>query len=249
LKSEFLSTVSHELRTPLNVIIGYTEMLRDGASGQVPREQLELIQRIDARSHELLELLEATLHVGRIETGRDAVALTPVKVRELVEAIHAATAGLPRPPRVLFLWDRSQELDGTIVTDCAKAALVVRNLVSNAFKFTAEGRVTLRIVPGDGTLSIEVSDTGVGIPPEQVPVIFEMFRQLDNSPTREHGGVGLGLYIVKQVVNRLGGTVTVDSAVGFGSTFRVTLANYVPAEEVGGVTSELGVPFAARATG
>jgi signal transduction histidine kinase len=223
LKSEFVSTMSHELRTPLNVIIGYVEMLREEAAGPITLEQRDLIDRLDARGRELLELIEATLHVGRLEAGRELVDIAPIELSELVQALKASTAGLPRPPGVAFEWDMPSDVRDSIMTDRAKLALVVRNLVSNAFKFTTEGRVLVCITASEKTLAIEVRDTGVGIGAEHLPIIFEMFRQVDGSTTRRHGGVGLGLYIVKQFVTRLGGTVDVQSIPGEGSTFRVVL--------------------------
>jgi signal transduction histidine kinase len=228
LKSEFVSTMSHELRTPLNVIIGYTEMLREGAVGPITPGQRELIDRLDARGRELLELIEATLHVGRIEAGRDIVQLAPVHIPELLLALQASTAGLPRPPAVAFDWEVPTGPRRQIVTDRAKLALVVRNLVSNAFKFTSEGRVLVRLAFAEESLVIEVHDTGIGISEEHLPLIFEMFRQVDGSMTRRHGGVGLGLYIVKQFVNRLCGSVTVTSTPGRGSVFRVVVPGLVP---------------------
>jgi signal transduction histidine kinase len=233
LKSEFVSTVSHELRTPLNVIIGYTDMLRDGAADPLSGKQLDLLLRVDACARELLELIEATLHVGRIETGREGVALAPLSVPELVDALEASVAGLPRPPGVALEWECPATAAGAIVTDRAKVGLIVRNLVSNAFKFTPAGRVVVRVVPREASLSIEVADTGIGIPPEQVPLAFEMFRQLNAAPTRRYGGVGLGLYIVKQFVLRLGGSVEVQSTPGVGSTFRVTIPRAAPAAAAG----------------
>ena len=223
LKSEFVSTMSHELRTPLNVIIGYTEMLREGGAGPISPAQLELVDRLDARGRELLELIEATLRVGRLEAGRDTVEIAPIELPHLVQALQAATAGLPRPEGVGFEWEVPREARPTILTDRTKLALVVRNLVSNAFKFTPDGKVVVRTMLRGGTLVIEVRDTGVGIGAEHLPIIFDMFRQVDGSMTRRHGGVGLGLYIVKQFVARLGGTVEVASTPGRGSTFRVLL--------------------------
>ena len=227
LKSEFVSTMSHELRTPLNVIIGYTEMLREGAVGPITTGQRELIDRLDARGRELLELIEATLHVGRLEAGRDMVEICAVPLADLLKALHTSTAGLPRAPGVAFEWETPEDLGQRIMTDRAKVSLVVRNLVSNAFKFTSQGEVVVRMMVQNEALVIEVSDTGIGIGAEHLPVIFDMFRQVDGSTTRRHGGVGLGLYIVKQFVTRLGGTVDVTSTVGSGSRFRVVLPGVI----------------------
>jgi signal transduction histidine kinase len=243
--------VSHELRTPLNVIIGYTDMLRDGAADPLSAKQLDLLLRVDTCARELLELIEATLNVGRIETGREGVALAPLSVPELVDALQASVAGLPRPPGVALEWVCPTTASGAIVTDRAKLGLIVRNLVSNAFKFTPSGRVVVRVQPREASLVIEVADTGIGIPPEQVPLAFEMFRQLNATPTRRHGGVGLGLYIVKQFVLRLGGSVEVQSAPGVGSTFRVTIprGSIVPAAGPGSADTPTddGRPRAAHA--
>lgn len=227
LKSEFVSTVSHELRTPLNVIIGYTEMLRDGAVGDLSGGQRDLVDRLDTRGRELLDLVEATLQVNRLEAGRDQVATAPISLAELVRALDVSTAGLPRPPGVSFEWRLPQAPGAMLRTDRAKLALVVRNLVGNAFKFTAAGKVEVRLAMTADLLTIEVEDTGIGIPADQIPVIFDMFRQVDGSETRKHNGVGLGLYIVKQFVTRLGGRVEVESALGKGSTFRVTFPGAV----------------------
>jgi signal transduction histidine kinase len=227
LKSEFVSTVSHELRTPLNVIIGYTEMLRDGAAGALSGEQRDLIDRLDTRGRELLDLVEATLQVNRLEAGRDQVTTTPISLAELVRALDVSTAGLPRPPSVSFEWRLPQAPGAMLRTDRAKLALVVRNLVGNAFKFTAAGKVEVRLALARDVLNIEVEDTGIGIPADQIPIIFDMFRQVDGSETRKHNGVGLGLYIVKQFVTRLGGNIEVESSPGRGSTFRVSFPGAV----------------------
>jgi len=227
LKSEFVSTVSHELRTPLNVIIGYTEMLRDGAVGALSGDQRDLVDRLDTRGRELLDLVEATLQVNRIEAGRDQVNTTPIALAELVRALDVSTAGLPRQPGVSFEWRLPEAPGAMLRTDRAKLALVVRNLVGNAFKFTSAGRVEVRLRLAGDDLAIEVEDTGIGIPADQLPIIFDMFRQVDGSETRRHNGVGLGLYIVKQFVTRLGGRIEVASAPGTGSTFRVTFPGAV----------------------
>jgi signal transduction histidine kinase len=229
LKSEFVSTVSHELRTPLNVIIGYTEMLREGAVGDLSGDQRDLVDRLDTRGRELLDLVEATLQVNRIEAGRDQVNAAPIALTDLVRALDVSTAGLPRQPGVSFEWRLPEAPGAMLRTDRAKLALVVRNLVGNAFKFTSAGKVEVRLSLVRDVLAVEVEDTGIGIPTDQLPIIFDMFRQVDGSETRKHNGVGLGLYIVKQFVTRLGGRIEVTSVPGKGSTFRVTFPGAVVA--------------------
>jgi signal transduction histidine kinase len=229
-KTDFVSTMSHELRTPLNVIIGFTEMLRDGAAGPVTQSQLELIDRVDARGRELLELIEATLHAGRLEAGRDSVDVAPIGLPELLAVLEASASGLPRPAGVEVEWEAPTALGVPLYTDRAKLALVVRNLVGNALKFTHDGRVVVRLRPQGDALLVEVCDTGIGIDAAHLPVIFDMFRQVDGSMTRRHGGVGLGLYIVKQCVVQLGGSVEVESEPGRGSVFRVVLPGAIRSE-------------------
>jgi len=235
LKSEFIGTMSHELRSPLNAIIGYTDMLREdaGTPGEPPPdERRALLGRVRVHSLQLLEMIEATLDVSRLEAGRLPVQVAAVDLEELVADLRAGI-----PPHwiragVALVWQVRGPLD-VAETDAGKLKMIVRNLVHNALKFTEAGRVSVRIEleheahgTGDGhaaTLSIAVRDTGVGIGAEQMPVVFEMFRQGDGSDSRRHGGVGLGLYIVRRLVHALGGTVQVESAAGKGSCFTVTV--------------------------
>jgi signal transduction histidine kinase len=165
--------------------------------------------------------------VGRLAAGRDTVEVSPIELRDLVRAFQAGTSGLPRQQGVGFEWEVPEDSRERIMTDRAKLGLVVRNLVSNAFKFTQSGQVTVRMTLQGDTLVIEVRDTGIGIGAEHLPIIFDMFRQVDGSMTRRHGGVGLGLYIVKQFITRLGGTVSVTSTPGEGSCFRLVLPGTV----------------------
>jgi signal transduction histidine kinase len=146
---------------------------------------------------------------------------------ELVEKLRSVTERLPQPATIAFGWDVQAPSFGEMVTDIPKVALILRNLVSNAFKFTEKGTVRVLIRGEDRHLRLIVSDTGIGVAAENFPMIFEMFRQLDSGSSRG-GGVGLGLYIVKQMVQRLNGTVEVESALGRGSTFRITLPGYEP---------------------
>lgn len=225
LKTEFLSTVSHELRTPLNVILGYTDMLREGAAGRLSGEQAELFDRIDLQARDLYDLIEATLQVGKMTAAKAALQLERVTVSDLASSLAAATARLPVSPEVELVWDLPADLRGSIRTDPANVRLVVRNLLSNAFKFTRRGQVTVRVRAEPPHLLIDVEDTGAGIATEDFNKVFEMFRQLDGGRT---GGVGLGLYIVKQIVDRLGGAIVLKSVPGVGTTFSVRLPGYDP---------------------
>ncbi len=141
----------------------------------------------------------------------------------MLQTLQASTAGLPRADGVSFEWETPADLGQHVLTDRTKVSLVVRNLVSNAFKFTSQGKVLVRLLLRDTALVIDVSDTGIGISTDNLPIIFDMFRQVDGSMTRRHDGVGPGLYIVKQFVTRLGGTIEVASTLGRGSRFCIVL--------------------------
>ncbi len=228
MKSEFLSTVSHELRTPLNVILGYASILHEEGVGPLNAEQRDLFERIDAQARDLNELIESVLRVGQIENGRDQVVSTLVDVGRLRSTIATSVENLPCPEGVRLCWRGGENLCGEIETDESKVALVVRNLIGNAFKFTNEGEVVVTFEADEEELMINVADSGPGIAEEQMPRIFEMFRQAERDPGAPHPkGVGLGLYIVDQTVRRLGGTIEVSSELGVGTTFSVRLGGFV----------------------
>ena len=220
-KAEFVSTVSHELRTPLNVITGYTPMLGDEAFGRLAPEQRRFLERIEQSARDQLELVTATLEINRLDAGADTLDVTPVDL----DALFAEVADDVRVTTETFVRLRFDNAvgRGPVHTDRTKLKTIVRNLVNNALKFTAEGMVEVRARQHADALTLTVCDTGIGIAEADVPTIFEMFRQVDGSDSRRFGGVGLGLHIVKRLVERLGGTIAVASKPGVGSTFTVVL--------------------------
>jgi signal transduction histidine kinase len=222
LRSEFVATMSHELRTPLNVICGYNELLLDGVFGAVTAEQTETLERVGKSARELLDLINATLDMSRLESGRLPVNRQDVWVPDLMREIESETVSPKDKPGLRLSWHVPSQLP-YVSTDPFKLKMVLKNLISNAIKFTEQGRVTIAVTSGDGQVEFSVADTGIGIPAEAQAVIFEPFRQVDGSLTRRYGGVGLGLYIVRRLLDMLSGSVAVDSEVGGGSTFRVRL--------------------------
>ena len=222
-KSEFLSTMSHELRTPLEALLGYAEILEEGDMGAA--EHQHCVQRIRAVGTDLLELIESTLEISCAEAGRDELRLEAVRLRPFWEALAGQYAKMPRHAQVQFDWN-SEVPDVVILTDPHKLSVVLRNLISNAVKFTERGVVRLTARLGGDELTFSVSDTGIGIPSDERNTIFEMFRQGSATEARRRGGAGLGLYIVRRFVEQLGGTVDVQSTPGGGSTFAVTLPRH-----------------------
>jgi len=220
LKSEFVATMSHELRSPLNIVIGYHELLLDGGFGPLSEVQRDTLRRADRSARELLELINATLDLGRLQAKRMSLDLEDVRVAELVDEVGRTFAEAPDRSNLDLRWHAAAELP-RLRTDRIKLKMVLKNLVGNALKFTDHGGVVLDAYARDGGVEFCVRDTGIGIPPEAHTTIFEPFFQVDSTRDRVRGGAGLGLYIVKQLVEGLGGTIAVESQVGRGSTFRV----------------------------
>jgi len=229
LKSEFLNTISHELRTPLNVILGYTEMLIDGGAGTVSAEQAELLAGIQRYSKLQLELVTNVLDFSRLSSGTVSLQVERFTLAPLLSEILALYEGRLRDAGLgltVYLDPELPELE----TDRMKVQEIVRNLVDNAVKFTEEGGVSLLACRASepGRVTVEVTDTGGGIAPEDVAHIFDAFHQVGESSTRRTGGLGLGLSMARQLAETLGGTVTVSSRVGHGSTFRLDLPCRLP---------------------
>jgi PAS domain S-box-containing protein len=221
-KSEFLATMSHELRTPLAIILGYTEMLLDESCRQPGERQTDYLRRIERSARELLELITAVLDLSRLEAGRLPLVTQETQAAALLEEVRAETQPLQEQSRLAFVWEVEQPLP-VLYTDAGKLKVVLKNLIGNAVKFTKTGGVTVRARPHRGGVELSVQDTGIGIAREELGVIFEPFRQLESSATRQSGGTGLGLHIVKRLLEVLGGSITVESELGRGSTFRVRL--------------------------
>jgi PAS domain S-box-containing protein len=222
LKSEFVATMSHELRTPLNAIIGYNDLMTEGEFGPLTPEQDDVMRRVQQSSLQLLDLINATLDLSRLERGELPLDLRDVELPQLLSQVDADTRALPDKPGVRLSWEVASHLP-PFRTDPVKLMLVLKNLIANALKFTERGSVAVAVRGCEEGVEITVTDTGVGIAPEHHALIFEPFRQLEPCLTRRHAGVGLGLYIARRMLDALGGTITLDSELGRGSTFRVWL--------------------------
>ena len=220
LKSDFVAMMSHELRTPLHVILGYGDLLLDGAFGELGTEVLDVLARMQRSSQELQQLVDEVLDLNRLESGRMPVHMEELSPAALVAEVEARCAEIERSPAV-ELRTRCEPNLAPVVTDGAKVSAILKNLIGNALKFTSVGEVVVDVAAQDQGLAITVSDTGMGITREQQPFIFDPFRQGDSTMTRRYGGVGLGLYIVRRMVECLGGRIALDSEPGHGSTFRV----------------------------
>ncbi|MEX2582370.1 MAG: ATP-binding protein [Gemmatimonadota bacterium] len=223
LKSQFLASMSHELRTPINALLGYTSLMRDQIYGELNRRQEEALARMYTASQHLLELVNDILDLAKIEAGKMPVHIEEVDVRHVIRELSHTIEPMVRRKNLEYQVELDQDLP-VIRSDPTKVKQVVLNLLSNAIKFTHDGRVsvTTRAAEQDGIV-IEVSDTGIGIREADVAKIFEDFRQVDQSSTREYGGTGLGLSITKKLLHLLGGTIHVESEFGGGSTFTVWL--------------------------
>ncbi len=222
LKSEFLATMSHELRTPLNSIIGFSSILRQGLAGPLNDEQTKQIDMVRGSAKHLLSLINDLLDLSRIESGRMALTWAVFDLPSLLREVEAVLAPMVAQ-RGLRLSLRPPEGALEIESDRQRLYQVLLNLGGNAVKFTETGTVTLEWEVSGNEVSIRVIDTGIGIRPENMGLLFEAFRQVDGSARRVYEGTGLGLYLCRQLIDLLGGTIGVASTYGQGSCFTVKL--------------------------
>ena len=230
LKSEFLASMSHELRTPINALIGYTALLLDGVLGEISAKQRDALTRGRAAAEHLLALINDILDLAKIEAGKMPLHVTEVAMSEIVKEVAQQIEPMVRKKQLDFITVVDDETP-PLLTDRTKVKQVLLNLLSNAVKFTSKGSVTLSAKPVASGVQIDVIDTGIGIRKTDLQAIWEDFRQVDQSRTREFGGTGLGLSITRKLLDRLGGSVTVQSVYGEGSTFAVTLPLAVSASD------------------
>jgi signal transduction histidine kinase len=222
-KSDFLANMSHELRTPLNAILGFTEMLGDGLYGKVPAEFSEPLADIQTNGKHLLRLINDVLDLSKIEAGRMELALSEYSAAEVVNTVRASLRSLAEEKGLDFRATIDDGVPEIMVGDAKRITQCLLNLAGNALKFTKRGGVSIRAAPDGERVRYSVSDTGIGIPADQLDEVFTEFKQVDATTTREFGGTGLGLSITKKFVELHGGRIWVESRLNEGSTFHFTI--------------------------
>ena len=224
LRAEFVGVASHELKTPINVIVGYLELLQEGIYGPVSAKQNEILQTLTKQAHALTRLVKRLLDISRFEASGGKLDVREVNFQRLLTTLESSFSVLAMQRDIAFSVNHSNDLPTTVYWDEDRINEVLGNLVSNAFKFTPRGGTVSLTVRADGPrVVVTVADTGVGISGAQLPHIFDKFFQADNQAQAATKGTGLGLAIAKEIVEAHGGRINVDSEVGKGTTFVVTL--------------------------
>ena len=220
-KTRFLANMSHELRTPLNAIIGFTRLVSRSAD-QLPDKQVDNLSKILVSAEDLLALIDDILDLSRVEVGEIRLETTQTQIAEVAREVADSLEPLVDRGNVRLVVEAAPELP-QISTDRDKVKQILLNLLSNAIKYTDEGSITLRAEASDGSIHVDVADTGLGIPEEEVPRIFDEFHRADSREARDRRGTGLGLTISQRLARALGGHLTVSSRLGAGSTFTLNL--------------------------
>ncbi|MCA9977378.1 MAG: GAF domain-containing protein, partial [Anaerolineales bacterium] len=222
LKSEFLASMSHELRTPLNSIIGFADVLLEGLDGDLNARMEEDVRLIRDSGAHLRELIGDILDMSKIEAGRMELRYEMINMRQMAQDIMATANPLAQEKSLSLQLELTDDVN-TVEADRTRIRQVLWNIMGNAIKFTEKGSVTLAMEVEKDELLVAIRDTGIGIKPEDVSIVFEQFRQIDGSLNRRAGGTGLGMPITKKLVELHGGRIWIESIVGVGSTFWFTI--------------------------
>ena len=222
LKSEFLASMSHELRTPLNSIIGFADVLLEGLDGELNERMEQDVRLIRDSGDHLRNLIGDILDMSKIEAGRMELRYEDVDMDRLAQDIVAAATPLAQEKNLDMYLTVSESIP-IIHADRTRLRQVFTNIMGNAIKFTQKGYVALNLELKETDVVVSIQDTGIGIKPENVPIVFEQFRQVDGALNRKVGGTGLGMPISKNLVELHGGQIWVESTVGVGSTFWFTI--------------------------
>src|ERR1700722_10445075 len=232
-KSDFLANMSHELRTPLNSLLILAKLLADNDNGRLSDEQVRYAQTIQSSGVDLLTLINDILDLSKIEAGHMEIKPEPVAIARLTRDLSNLFRPVAEKKNLEFRIEVAPDCPNHIETDGLRLEQILRNLLSNAFKFTEQGRVELRVWRApDGQIALSVADTGIGISEDKQKAVFEPFRQADGTISRKYGGTGLGLSICRELVRLLGGTLALRSAEGEGSTFTVFIPDTFSATNV-----------------
>jgi signal transduction histidine kinase/DNA-binding response OmpR family regulator/CHASE3 domain sensor protein len=218
-KSEFLANMSHELRTPLNSILLLSRLLSENHESNLSNDQIEYAQVIQSSGKGLLALIDDILDLSKIEAGKMDLEYTDVHTNELLQELKQMFEPMAREKNLQLEFEMGNDVPGIIESDRLRLEQILRNLISNALKFTKKGRVTLSATAQDKNIAFKVTDTGIGIPEDKLQTVFEAFQQADGSTRRKFGGTGLGLSISRELAKLLGGEILIESKEGQGSTF------------------------------
>lgn len=229
-KSEFLANMSHELRTPLNSSLILSKLLADNESGNLNPEQVRFAETIYSAGNDLLTLINDILDLSKVEAGHLEVQPGEVSIERIVRTIERTFEPMAREKKLSLVVKRDASAPRVFESDAQRIEQIVKNLVSNAVKFTDSGSVSVRVSGDEQSVRFAVKDTGIGIAREQHEMVFEAFRQADGTSARKHGGTGLGLSISRELSVLLGGSIELESAVGKGSTFSLVLPRVFPAD-------------------
>ncbi|QLE55036.1 response regulator [Nostoc sp. TCL26-01] len=227
-KSEFLANMSHELRTPLNSLLILAKLMADNPAGNLTSKQVEYSQTIYSAGTELLELINDILDLAKIESGNLSIELEPINLAELCKYLEQSFREVAQNKGLNFNVELEHNLPSTILSDRQRLQQILKNLLANAFKFTEQGGVSLKIAVAEANspqqmITFAVSDTGIGIPNDKQQIIFEAFQQVDGTISRRYGGTGLGLSISRELAKMLGGRLALVSQLEKGSTFTLYL--------------------------